>query len=47
MRFGIKSELFEMMSMIVKSFFNFGQKNAYHIIFIYENCVISIFRDKI
>ena len=47
MRFGIKSKLFEMLSIIVKSFSIFGQKNAYHINFNKENCMISIFRDKI
>ena len=34
-----------MLSIIKKSFF--GQKSAYHILFIYENCMISIFREKI
>ena len=46
MRVGIYSELFEMLSIIVISFFQFRRKNAYHIIFIYENCMISIFRIK-
>ena len=36
-----------MLSIIVKSFSNFWSKNANHIIFIYENCMISIFEIKI
>ena len=47
MRFGIYSELFEMLSKIVKSFFNFWSKNAYHIIFIYEKSMIAIFEIKL
>ena len=46
MRFGIYSELFEMLSIIVKSFLFFGQKNAFQTLFIYEYCMISNFRDK-
>ena len=36
-----------MLSIIVKSFFIFWSKKCYHIIFSYEKCMISIFRDKI
>ena len=46
MRFGIYSELFEMLSIIVKSFLFFGKKKAFQKTFIYEYCMISIFRDK-
>ena len=46
MRFGIQSKLFEMLSNLVKSFLIFGRKNAYHIIFTYEKCMISFIRDK-